>query len=150
MSQNIEVTPERKKELAKLFQELQGRILANDITLKEVNEILDREMPEAYADRDKAPKVMEGHAYIYAILDPEGRRAYVGRSTNPTARHEQILSGRVKSVLLRLWVRAMKNNYHFGPPMVILAETTTDDWYRVHREWVVRLQEGGEAYLNTL
>lgn len=140
------VTDARKAELAELFQELQSRILADEITLEELNAILDKEMPVAY--KSPAPPVAEGLAYIYAILDPDGKRAYVGRSANPQERHKQILNGRVKSVLLRLWVTAMKRNYRFHPPLVILEETTVTDWYKAHRACVSRLQEKGEAYLN--
>lgn len=142
-------------EVKALLQELQDRVLSNRITFEELEEVLDAVCPLPEPAPEPAflppPTAIEyGPAYIYALLDSEGRRAYIGRSTNPQARHSQILSGRVKSYLVRLWVTTMRSKYDFQPPMVVLEETDTLDWYSQHRTWVTRLQEKGEAYLNTL
>lgn len=141
------VDSQETRDLRTLFQELQERILADDISMDELTRILDERMPPR-----SPPKAREVHhgtqAFIYGLLDRDGKVAYIGRSTNPDKRHKRIVNGRTKSLLLTMWVKIMKRDYEFSPPLVILDTTDTADWYRAHRTFVETYQEKGEAYLN--
>lgn len=153
----------------KELQALLEKVLADEITEDELRQELDRiaPLPEPTPQRDFEliqvtdeepflgyPREDVGDdyevAWIYALLDHQGRRAYVGRSTSPSSRHKQILAGRVKAPIVRMWVKAMARTYSHIPQMVILERTDLSEWYSRHRAWVQHLQEGGEAYLNTL
>lgn len=86
--------------------------------------------------------------FIYALLDDTGEVRYVGKSYNPRNRFwDHLCKSAKQKTHLGTWLRLMgKKNQR--PTIVILEETSEEDWENTERKWIAHYRSAGVSLVN--
>lgn len=74
--------------------------------------------------------------YIYGLQDPRDKKIYyIGKSNNPSARLKRHLDDMGVNGLKEDWLAGLRS-CGLVPDIVILEETTMQDWQARERDWI--------------
>ena len=90
--------------------------------------------------------------YIYGLCDPGSATIrYVGKTVNPKSRLAQHLYKKRQTVYgmnpCAAWIDELKRSEK-RPDLIILEETTEEEWEQKEREWIKTLIDQGSELLN--
>jgi len=83
--------------------------------------------------------------YIYFLLDPSGKKGYVGKSYDPIKRADAHWYTRFKrTYYVHNWLRTLASR----PQLIVLEECTEKNWKRREQVWIRDLKLGGLKLTN--
>jgi len=88
--------------------------------------------------------------FIYGLTDPEtGEMRYVGKSNNPKVRYRYHLKDKSTNPHKTAWIHKLTER-GLKPNLIILEETTSEQWEERERYWIKHYRDEGAPLVNIL